>query len=162
MEAKHPGGRPPKFTSVKKMEAKIEAYFERCKGRKLTNERTGEPVLDKRGLPVYVDAHPPTVTGLALALGFATRASLLDYQGKPQFELAILKAKSRIEEYNEERLFDKEGSAGARFSLQNNFRGWKNETEVTLNAAEGDEIMDEIGARLEGDMLGLDEPGDAR
>lgn len=140
MEAKHPGGRPPKFTSVKKMQARIDAYFEHCKGEMLKNEETGEPVLDKHGCPVFVDQHPPTVTGLALALGFATRASLIDYQGKPQFETVILKAKSRIEQYTEERLFDRDGSAGARFSLQNNFRGWK--TEMGVYRGAGTDVED--------------------
>lgn len=35
-----------------------------------------------------------------------------------------MEAKSRIEMYVEERLFDKDGANGAKFSLQNNFKGW--------------------------------------
>ena len=31
---------------------------------------------------------------------------------------------TRIEMYAEERLYDKDGSNGAKFSLQNNFKGW--------------------------------------
>lgn len=31
---------------------------------------------------MIVGAHPPTVTGLALALGFKTRQSLLNYQAR--------------------------------------------------------------------------------
>ena len=146
MEGKHPGGRPPKYRSVKQLEAKIEEYFERCKGHPLIDEETGKPTIYK-GFPVYEDQRPPTVTGLALALGFATRMSLLAYQGKPQFEAAITKAKSRIEQYNEERLFDRDGSAGARFNLQNNFRGWKERTEVNLNAGDS-EVVDEIVERM--------------
>lgn len=149
MAEKKAVGRPPKFTSVKRMEALIDAYFKSCEGHPLIDENTGRAVTDKHDRPVIVNSRPPTVTGLALALGFKTRASLMDYQGKPQFEDAILRAKSRIEQYTEERLFDRDGSAGARFSLQNNFRGWKNEADVTLRTRdEGDEIMDEIRARL--------------
>ena len=33
-----------------------------------------------------------------------------------------------MEQYAEERLFDRDGSHGAQFSLRNNFKGWK-ETE---------------------------------
>lgn len=147
METKKGAGRPPKYRSVKQLEAKIEEYFESCKGRKMIDEETGKPLIYK-GFPVYEDQRPPTVTGLALALGFATRSSLMDYQGKPQFEDAILRAKSRIEQYTEERLFDKDGSAGARFSLQNNFRRWKNEMEVSVNPEEGDAILAEIRERM--------------
>ncbi len=161
MQGKNAGGRPPKFTSVKKMQAKIDAYFKQCEGHLLIDEATGKPVIYK-GMPVYEDQRPPTVTGLALALGFATRASLMDYQGKPQFEAIILRAKSRIEQYTEERLFDRDGSAGARFSLQNNFKGWKEKTEVSLSAKEGEDIMTEIAARMAGEPVeALEEENDA-
>ena len=141
-------GRPPKFRSAKVMQAQIDAYFNACKGVPMFDEN-GKAVLNKWGEAVMVGARPPTVTGLALALGFADRSSLMDYQGKPQFEAIITRAKSRIEMYTEERLFDRDGSAGARFSLRNNFRGWKNETEVTVSAAEDVNIMAEIRARME-------------
>ena len=36
----------------------------------------------------------------------------------------ITRAKSRIEMYNEERLYDKDGVNGAKFNLKNNFKGW--------------------------------------
>ncbi|KAA5659602.1 hypothetical protein F3G60_33715, partial [Pseudomonas aeruginosa] len=68
--------------------------------------------------------HPPTVTGLALALGFNSRQSLLNYQGKAEFMDTITRAKARVEQYTEERLFDRDGSNGAQFSLRNNFKGW--------------------------------------
>ena len=145
-------GRPPKYRSVRQLEQKIDRYFEDCKGHPLIDEETGKPVIYK-GLPVYEDQRPPTVTGLALALGFATRASLMDYQGKPQFEDAILRAKSRIEQYTEERLFDRDGSAGARFSLQNNFRRWKTEMDISVNPEEGDAVLAEIRRRMADDSV---------
>lgn len=46
------------------------------------NPDTGEPFQDKYGLPIIVDAKPPTVSGLALALGFSCRRDLNAYQGK--------------------------------------------------------------------------------
>ena len=72
---------------------------------------------------------PPAVTGLALALGFNTRKSLLEYQGKKEFVNTITRAKSRVEEYAESRLFDRDGSNGAQFSLRNNFKGWNIDNE---------------------------------
>ncbi len=68
-------------------------------------------------------AHPPTVTGLALALGFTGRQALLNYQAKPRFVDTITRAKARCEAYAEERLFDRNGTNGAQFSLKCNF-GW--------------------------------------
>lgn len=122
-ELKNVGGRPPKYTSKEEIVEKIENYFKQCDGRPLTNPND-EVVYDKWGYPVIVDRHPPTVTGLALALGFATRQSLMNYQGRKEFCDIITRAKSRIEQYTEERLFDKDGANGAKFSLQNNFKGW--------------------------------------
>ena len=80
-------------------------------------------MLNRYGQPVMIGERPPTVTGLALALGFTTRTSLLNYQGKKEFMDTITRAKSMVEAYAEERLFDRDGSNGARFSLVNNFKG---------------------------------------
>ena len=63
-------GGPPKYKSVEEIQGKIDAYFTACKGHPLMNPDTGEPFQDKYGLPIIVDAKPPTVSGLALALGF--------------------------------------------------------------------------------------------
>ena len=43
---------------------------------------------------------------------------------KPEFVDTITRAKARVEQYAEERLFDRDGSNGAQFSLRNNFKGW--------------------------------------
>ena len=120
-------GKKPKYSKKEEIEGLIDKYFEDCQGHMLINEMTGDPVLDKWGSPVYVDRHPPTVTGLALALGFSTRRALLRYQAKAEFQDTILRAKSMVEKYTEERLFDKDGSNGAKFSLQFNFDGWRDE-----------------------------------
>lgn len=116
-------GMTPMYTSVEEIKDKIERYFENCKGYPLTDSK-GKQIFNKFGSPIFVDVHPPTVTGLALALGFNSRQSLLNYQGKAEFMDTITRAKSRVEQYTEERLFDRDGSNGAQFSLRNNFKGW--------------------------------------
>ena len=121
-------GRPPKFKSVQDMERKIKKYFKDCEGRVL-KDKGGEILRDKHGEPMIISARPPTITGLALALGFNSRQSLLNYQAKKEFMDTITRAKSRVECYTEERLFDKEGANGAKFSLRNNFKGWKENPE---------------------------------
>lgn len=116
-------GMTPMYTSVAEIEDKIEQYFDRCKGYPLTDSK-GKQIFNKFGEPVFLDVHPPTITGLALALGFASRQALLNYQAKPEFNDTITRAKARVEQYAEERLFDRDGSNGAQFSLRNNFKGW--------------------------------------
>ena len=116
-------GKPPMYKTVDEIEKKIEKYFKDCKGYPLTDSK-GKQMFNKFGSPVFVDVHPPTVTGLALALGFTSRQALLNYQAKPEFVDTITRAKARVEQYAEERLFDRDGSNGAQFSLRNNFKGW--------------------------------------
>ena len=52
---KHPGGRPRKYSTPEEMQIVIDQYFD--------------------------DHQKPTICGLALALGFAQRKSLLNYEG---------------------------------------------------------------------------------
>jgi len=75
------GGRPRKWSSVADMQSAIDAYFAQCKA----------------------DKDPPTIEGLALALDFNTRTSLLNYEGYvdengEEFLNAIKKAKSKIQD----------------------------------------------------------------
>lgn len=116
-------GRKRMYQSPEQMQEKIDAYFKDCEGQVLTTV-DGQPVFNKYGEPVIVGTKPLTVTGLALALGFTSRQALLDYQGRKEFKAVVEKAKLRIENYAEMRLYDKDGMNGARFNLQNNFRNW--------------------------------------
>lgn len=122
-------GRPPKYKNKEEIQAKIDEYFEECKG-KILRGANNEPIIDKYGNVVIYDQRPPTVTGLALALGFCSRQALLNYQGKQEFNDTITRAKAYVERYAEERLFDKDGANGAKFSLANNFEGWKEKREI--------------------------------
>ena len=116
-------GRPYMYKSVADMQAVIDQYFKDCEGE-LLRDNKGDIVYDKFGKPVILNQRPPTITGLALALGFAGRQTLLNYQGRKCFKDTITRAKARIEAYAEERLFDRDGVKGAMFSLVNNCKGW--------------------------------------
>jgi hypothetical protein len=129
MADKNKGGRPPMFKSAKEMQKLIDEYFIACEGEKAIDNE-GNPMVTKYGYLYKVEPKPPTITGLALALGFTNRVSLLNYQGKDEFVNTITRAKAKVEEYAETRLFDKDGANGAKFSLANNFHGWKDKTEV--------------------------------
>ena len=131
------------------MSEAIERYFKDCEGHPLTDDN-GDTVYDKNGSPVIIGVHPPTVTGLALALGFKTRQSLLNYQARTdKFNDIITVAKSRCEEYAESRLYDRDGVNGAKFSLMNNFKGWR-EKHAEDNTAALDKL-DEVLAKIGGD-----------
>lgn len=124
-------GAPRKYKSVKQMQDAIDAYFKDCNGIPMTDS-DGCVMRDKNGMPIILDAHPPTVTGLALALGFTSRQALINYQGRPEFVDTVTRAKSRCEEYAESRLYDKDGANGAKFSLGCNF-GWREVTETKIS-----------------------------
>lgn len=106
-------GRPLKYKTVKELEDAIDAYFE---------ER-------------YSKAIPPTISGLALWLGFESRQSLYDYQDRPEFSDTIKRATARIEDYAERILLNGNGSAtGAIFWLKNH--KWTDKTEQIVNVQE--------------------------
>ena len=150
MAGKKTVGRPPKYKNKEEVQEKIDAYFEECKGMVLKND-DGEVMLDKYGRPIILGSKPPTITGLALALGFATRKSLLEYQGKAEFVNTIARAKSRVEQYAEERLFDKDGANGAKFSLANNFSGWNEKQSVEVSNLQAEKTkLDNIMQQLWG------------
>lgn len=134
MAANKTVGRPPKYKSEDEMQEKIDAYFKSCEGEMLKDSE-GNYVLDKYGRPIWVGAKPITITGLALALGFTSRQALLNYQGKKEFVDTITRAKAKVEQYAEERLFDKDGATGAKFSLANNFKGWNEKQEVKVSGS---------------------------
>lgn len=97
-------GRPPLYADPLVMEAKIDQYFDGLEDT----------------------TRPPTVPGLCRFLGFADRASFLDYEKKPDFSRTIKSARLRIEEDRAERLLSKDTpTAGVIFDLTNN-HGWKN------------------------------------
>ena len=140
MTVKNKGGAPPKYKTAAEMQKKIDEYFKNCDGRVLKDD-DGNTVYNKYGEPVMVGVKPLTITGLALALGFTSRQALLNYQAKPEFVDTVTRAKTIVEEYAEMRLFDKDGANGAKFSLANNFDGWREKqqieadvkSEVTIN-----------------------------
>lgn len=140
-------GCKPKYKNAAELSEAVDRFFEDCKGHTITDSN-GVIITYKNGVPVIIGEHPPTVTGLALALGFKTRQSLLDYQARSdRFNDIITVAKSRCEEYAERRLYDRDGVNGAKFSLTNNFKGWREKPlEDTSDAlSKLDEVLSKIG-----------------
>lgn len=125
-------GRPPIYDAPQEMQKKIDEYFILCAGEKALDDE-GNPIITKYGYLYKVEPKPPTMTGLALALGLNSRQALLNYQGREKFNDTVTRAKARIEEYAESRLFDKDGANGAKFSLANNFKSWSDKQEIDLS-----------------------------
>lgn len=61
----------------------------------------------------------------------------------------ITRAKTMIEAYTEERLFDRDGSNGAQFSLRNNFAGWNDRTQSELDEEEQRARIEQVKAQTE-------------
>lgn len=125
-------GRPAAYKTVEEMQTRIDAYFNACDGEYIRDEEDNL-MTDKHGHPVKTKPRPYTITGLALALGFTGRQALLNYEDKPEFVDTIKKAKAKVEQYAEERLFDRDGANGAKFNLSNNFKGWAEKQQVDSN-----------------------------
>lgn len=127
MKKKHAGGRPPKYTKAEIMQYKINKYFESCFVP--SRNKKGEILFDEKGKVIKIQVRPFTVSGLADALDMS-RQSLLNYSEKEEFFDTIMRAKRKCEVYAEEMLFDKNSTNGAKFSLANNFEGWREKQEV--------------------------------
>ncbi len=72
----------------------------------------------------FLAAERPTMSGLALELGFTSREALRNYEGYSQeFADTVKRARLRMEVYYEEKLLDKDFNvSGAIFALKN--LGW--------------------------------------
>lgn len=103
-------GRPPLFESVEKLQSAIQDYF-------TTGMETRKREIQNRSMKVPV----PTITGLCLHLGFASRSAFYDLQKQPQFSYTIKRARLTIEREYEEQL-QKGNPTGAIFALKN--FGW--------------------------------------
>jgi len=132
-------GRPLKFKSVEELERKIAEYFQKCEEEK----------------------KPLTITGLAVALD-TTGGTLLDYQGRGGgIAVLIRKAKTRCEQYAEDRLFSSQQCTGAIFTLKNNY-GWRDvkEEEGVQNITI--QIIDRFGKPAPTPGVELDSNGRAK
>lgn len=139
-------GRKPTVTSAEEMQEKIDAYFASCEPE-LLRDGDGTPMLNKNGEPVYVGGRPMTIQGLALALGFTSRQSLLNYKAKREFVDTVTRARLRVEQYAAERLFDRDAQRGAQFTLAYGF-GYARDAEDGKNR-ETQGVKIEIDRELE-------------
>lgn len=121
--------RPKKYETPEEMERAIKEYF----------DEITVTCIDDEGNEYKKYVRPPTVTGLAYALG-VTRQTLLNYQNEydEKFLDTITRAKTKIEMYAEEQLYRQRGSTnGVQFNLKNNFN-WEDKK---VQQHEGDGVI---------------------
>ena len=113
---KNLGGRPPKFTTARDLQDKINDYFDSCWVDKIIE------VTDKEGNCTSTNSRyqnrPYTIAGLALSLGIC-RDTLCEYAKKSKFSDIIKKAKLTVEMNVEECLLAGKNAAGPIFWLKN-------------------------------------------
>ena len=105
-------GRPPKFESPEDMEVLINDYFKSLE------------YIDNDGHP---QTQQPTITGLALHLGFCSRQSMYDYKANPKFSYTIKHALMLVENGYEKAACGK-NPTGPIFVLKN--MGWSDKVEI--------------------------------
>ena len=102
-------GKPRKYKTPEDMQTAIDEYYATCEQK------------DKG----------PTITGLALSLGFLSRQALYNYEGYGEdFHYVVKRARLTVEAGYEDNL-RKQACAGAIFALKNMKQPWTDKQEVT-------------------------------
>lgn len=131
-------GRPAFFDSKEKLQSKIDEYFNNCPDKRTVV--AGE---------ITIDIPCPTITGLALFLGFCDRHSLYDYENRGEFSHTIKTARTKIESAYE-KLLHGNSCTGAIFALKN--FGWVDKQEVAnINAninIKDEEVINKVVDKL--------------
>lgn len=129
-------GRKTAFKSAAHAQLLCDQYFLSCFKPLITKQ--GKLVTDEQGKVIYTQVKPFTISGLAYVLDM-DMWTLQKYcngiyddfnEDDDEYLLSTVlkRAKRRIEAYNEERLYDKDGYNGARYNLDMNFN-WRTERE---------------------------------
>jgi hypothetical protein len=128
----------PIFETPEEMQNKIDEYFD--KGVKIRTVVIGTGKA-KQALKIPV----PTITGLCIYLGFASRQSFYDHEKRDGFSYTVKKARMFIECEYEEQL-QNGNVAGAIFALKN--MGWKDKQELDVTTREAELTEEQIDAQI--------------
>lgn len=120
MSESNQGGRPRIIPTPEEFDRRVDAYLSDCR-------ENGEPIL---------------LTGMILAIGLNSRASLDEYIAYDGFSNSVKRAKAFVEQAYERRLATGEiQAAGPIFALKN--FGWRDNKDVTLGNAPGETFKTE-------------------
>lgn len=137
------GGRPPIYDNPKTLEETCEGYFKWIQGEfhmekvQIKDKETGR--IDEMDSKVW-DRYPenPTITGLALFLGFDSRSTIYEYRDKVEFSYVIKRAMLRVENEYEKAVRADKVPTGSIFVLKN--MGWSDKQEID-HTTKGDKIQ---------------------
>lgn len=134
------GGKPPIYKTAEELQLQINAYFESLVPepiKRIVEDEDGEEKeIEEQGFPT-----PPTITGLALFLGFCDKKSLYDYRKKEEFGYLIKRALMVVENHYEMTLNYK-SPTGAIFALKN--MDWHDKSEVEVTNINPLNIADDV------------------
>ena len=140
-----------KYLSPEHLQCMVNEYFESCNGPIF--DRKGELVYDPQGNLVKGQVRPYTLSGLALYLGVSTQTLKRYKEGKLDtildemkaqtddaltFSEVIKRAKQTIEAYAEGRLYDRDGSNGAKFVLDCCYHWVDHQSRANIRKAKAD------------------------
>lgn len=134
---KNRGGRPPFYKAVEELESKIDEYFN-------SGIKIREVLIGKIPNQTLVKVPVPTISGLAIFLGFESRQSFYAYENKEEFSYTIKKARFFIEREYEEQL-QYGNTVGAIFALKN--MGWRDKQEIEHSGNVG--LSDRLSKAIE-------------
>jgi hypothetical protein len=92
-------GRPLKFQTEEELTEKINEYLNNCPDTKTVYFKLKDDVIEK-------EVPCPTITGLALFLGFCDRSSFYDYEKRSVFKKALEKARKKIKPLSNKKKYD--------------------------------------------------------
>jgi len=133
-----------KYASPEQMQEAIDKYFASCV-RMVPNETAGEMEF------YWFD--PPTVPGLARALGMTSK-TVIEYAKLDEFEEIITDAKLLIEEYTAKALHNNPKATGLIFILKN--MGWQDTRTVTYappNRLEAAKTPEQLAELIQQDVV---------
>lgn len=113
-------GQPPIYSTPDDLQNQIEEYF--ATGVKKKTILIGKA---PKQIPIVIEV--PTITGLCIFLGFASRQSFYDYEEREGFSYTIKRARLFIENEYEEML-QTGNTTGAIFALKN--FGWIDKQDI--------------------------------
>ena len=129
----NPVGRPPKYKTPEEMQKAIDKYFLDCP------DSYDVIVGGEIGM---VTVPCPTLTGLALYLGFCDRHSMYAYEEKKEFNNTIKRARAIMVRIYESEVRFGRNTAGAIFMLKNFGYSDRQELEVSQKDITQDMIED--------------------
>ncbi len=121
----------PTFKSAGELAGKADAYFKFIEGEFITENDSDGSKNQTLKKTCIREPEPPTLSGLAYFLGFASRQDLFDYEQKGKYAGIIKRARLKIEAAYEKKL-SQQSSTGAIFALKS--MGWNEKPEdITEN-----------------------------